>query len=170
MVLKPVTTRLIVAGSLRRRKEDVGDVEILYVPMIQHGVDPEDLFRERQVTTNMAEVAIERLLGNGTLEKRNTSLGRTLFGPENKCVRHVATGIPVDLFATKEARWWNYLVCRTGPKELNERIARKAQDLGWQWNPYSPGFWAAGLCCEMKSEQDVFRFVGLPYMEPWERE
>jgi len=35
-LLKPVTQRLIVAGSLRRRKEQVGDVEIVFIPKWEH--------------------------------------------------------------------------------------------------------------------------------------
>ena len=37
-----------------------------------------------------------------------------------------ASGIPVDFFATTEEAWFNYLVCRTGPAELNTRIASAA--------------------------------------------
>jgi hypothetical protein len=48
-----------------------------------------------------------------------------------------------------------------------------AQAKGWKWNPYGSGFSrAVGLGREVHQvtrEQDVFAFVGLPYLEPWQR-
>lgn len=68
-------------------------------------------------------------------------------------------------------KWWNYLVCRTGPADSNARIATEAQRRGYRWNPYSIGYTklADGTVVSMNSEADVFAFVGLPYAEPWER-
>jgi DNA polymerase/3'-5' exonuclease PolX len=90
-------------------------------------------------------------------------------------MRHVASGIPVDLFATTEACWHNYLVCRTGPAESNIRIAAAAKARGWKWNPYGEGFSRGGPLAgpeearALRSEREVFEFVGLPYTEPEER-
>ncbi len=166
--LKPVCGRLIVAGSLRRRKESVGDVEIVFIPAFAR--EPWDLFLDRQV--NMAEREIEAMLADGTLAKRLNKNGHATWGDKNKLAVHAASGIPVDLFATTEASWHNYLVCRTGPAALNTEIATRAQAKGWQWNPYGCGFTeldgGAQYVCE--SEAAVFEFVGMAYCEPWERE
>jgi hypothetical protein len=62
--------------------------------------------------------------------------GLKQHGPQNNLMRHVATGLPADLFATTEANWWNYLVCRTGPVVSNLWIALEAKARGWHWNPY----------------------------------
>jgi DNA polymerase/3'-5' exonuclease PolX len=86
-------------------------------------------------------------------------------------MRHVASGIPVDLFAATEENWFNYLVCRTGPAELNQRIAGEAKRIGWKWHPYGLGFTALdnGQESRVECEQDVFDFVGIPYAEPEDR-
>jgi DNA polymerase/3'-5' exonuclease PolX len=82
-------------------------------------------------------------------------------------MRHVASGIPADLFAATRENWWNYLVCRTGPADSNMRICMGAQARGWKWNPYGAGFSdPEGNVRVMDSERAVFDFVGLPYREP----
>ena len=170
-VLGPVTERLIVAGSLRRMKADVGDVEILFVPRIKkdHPV-PGDMFARRDL--NLAEQVIVQLEADGILAKRPSTVGTFTYGALNKLKVHVATGLPVDLFTASVDNWWNYVVCRTGPAESNTRIAQRAQELGWKWNPYGKGFTresGAGETRVVSSEQDLFAFLGLPYLEPKDR-
>lgn len=164
--LEPVTTRLIVAGSLRRRKPTVGDVEILFIPRTERR--PVDLIHSEDF--DLASERIDELLSGGILEMRPNVTGGTSWGGKNKLAVHVATGIPVDLFTASEANWWNYLVCRTGPLESNKRIAEAAQAKGWKWNPYGAGFSGSmGAKHVVTSEAEVFEFAGLPYREPWER-
>src|SRR3954465_699781 len=104
--------RLIIAGSLRRRKPMVGDIEIVYIPKIQTGPDTGDFFASK--TVNLSDQTIKIMCLGGILRPRENILGRTTWGEANKLAVHVASGIPVDFFATSEAAWWNYLVCRTG--------------------------------------------------------
>lgn len=167
-ILKPVTARLIVAGSLRRRKDAVGDIEVLYIPKFELRRSNNDLFASLDV--NLADETIARMEASRILDRRKNVNGAETFGPMNKLMRHI-TGVPVDLFAATESNWWNYLVCRTGPAESNTRIAMAAQARGWRWNPYDVGFTriATGEVREMHSEADVFAFVAMPYAEPWQR-
>lgn len=166
--LRPVTVpdRLIVAGSLRRRKNEVGDVEILYIPKFESERD--GLFDTRQV--NLVDRVLEALMRSGVLAPRRNTIGSEIWGEKNKLAVHVASGIPVDLFTAREVNWFNYLVCRTGSAENNVRIAATAKARGWQWNPYGAGFTdQSGTMVPVAREQDVFELLGLPYLEPWER-
>lgn len=168
--LKPSCSRLIVAGSLRRRKADVGDVEIIYIPRFEDRQF--DMFTVAPV--NLADKTIGDLLNSGALSKRASKTGSFAWGAKNKLAVH-RSGIPVDLFAATESNWWNYLVCRTGPADSNTRICMAAQQRGWKWNPYGAGFSRGGpLAGEpeeyiVTSEEDVFRFVGLPFAQPEDR-
>lgn len=174
-LLKPKCERLIVAGSLRRRRELVGDVEILYIPKFEAAEIPsEDMFKPPTTKrVDQVDALLDWLLEQGVIRQRETARGSTTWGEHNKLALHVGSGIPVDFFASSEASWFNYLVCRTGGAENNVRIASAAKAKGWHWNPYGPGFSRpSGLGGEhfaVKSERDVFEFVGLPYLEPWER-
>lgn len=163
--------KIEIAGSLRRGKELVGDVEILFIPEF------EERWHDFYTPTafNLAEEAIGNLLADGMLSKRPSVNGTFAWGSKNKLALH-RSGLPVDLFTADEKNWWNYLVCRTGPGESNIRIAREAQWRGWKWNPYGNGFSRGGPLAgewemhEVSSEREVFEFVGLPYMKPEERE
>lgn len=156
--LKPACERICIAGSLRRGKATVGDVEIVYVPK----------FEERNVDLfftkfySLTDDVIARLMAAGTLAKRKNVNGSEVYGQRNKLMLHPASGIPVDLFATTAEAWFNYLVCRTGPAEQNTLIAMKAQARGWKWHPYKEGFTRDGLLEWVGSEKAVFDFVGLP--------
>ena len=167
--IQRICERLICAGSLRRRKLAVGDVEILYIPKFARV--PDGLFDFKSV--NIVDMALEEMLKAGIIAKRKNVNGSVMWGDKNKLAVHVASGIPVDFFAATEANWFNYLVCRTGGSENNVAICNAAIAKGWKWNLYGSGFSrASGLGHEehvVNSERDVFEFVGLPYQEPWER-
>jgi DNA polymerase/3'-5' exonuclease PolX len=170
--LEPVCERIIVAGSLRRRKPTVGDVEILYIGRTETRPDPDDMFAT--ITVNLADEVIAELERTGRLERRRNVNGSEMFGPKNKLMRYRASGMPVDLFAATRENWWNYLVCRTGPADSNTRIASAAQYRGWKWHPYGSGFSRENEEGEREEftvtcEEDVFRFVGLPFAEPSNR-
>lgn len=165
--LKPLCEWLIVAGSLRRRKEMVGDVEILYIPKTAEV--REDFFDRRVVS--QVDVKLDEWLQRGFIVKRlHVGGGVVSWGRWNKYARHVVSGVPVDFFATTAAAKWNYLVCRTGGEHSNLEVASAAIRKGWKWNPTGEGFTDDhGAIIPVRSERDVFEFVGLPYREPRER-
>jgi len=165
--LDPHCPRLVVAGSLRRRKKTVGDIEIIYISREEDRPSKVDLFSNELVPVVDDEIAA--MQNAGILDRRLNSKGTETYGKKNKLMRHVASGIPVDLFSATEDNWWNYLVCRTGGAQNNIQIAQAAKALGWKWNPYGPGFTRRYEERQMHSEQDVYAFVGLPYLQPWQR-
>lgn len=164
--LKPFCERLVVAGSLRRKKSDVGDVEILYIHRVEER--QADLLSTEMVS--LADEEIARMLAGGTLAKRPSKTGGTAWGEKNKLALH-RSGMPVDLFRTTPEAWANYLVCRTGPADSNMRIATEAQRRGYRWNPYGVGFTrlSDGAVISIQTEEEVFAFVGLEYRPPDDR-
>ena len=167
--LAPACERIIIAGSLRREKPTVGDIELLYIPTVRPEPNPDSLFGDL-IEVNYADRVIARLEKNGTLGRRLSSNGHTAFGQKNKLMVYLPTGIPVDLFSTTAEAWFNYLVCRTGPAESNVAICDAAIERRMQWAPYGIGFVRPNLPpLVVHSERDVFEFVGLPYLEPNQR-
>ncbi len=157
--------RIQIAGSIRRRKPQVGDIEILYIPTYRT-LPPADFFSTKPLLQNCVDEIISTLILSGHLEKRLNKDGHETWGEKNKLARAVKTGIPVDFFATTEECWFNYLVCRTGSAQSNIRIAAAAQAIGWKWNPYGPGFSRGSERHQIASEEEVFHFVGLDYLPP----
>ncbi len=163
-LLAPQCERVMIAGSIRRGCRFVGDIELLYIPRCIE--QQSDLFAVEQF--DLAADYIEEWIVAGVLRKRLSSVGLPTWGAKNKLATHVATGIDIDLFATTHECWHNALVCRTGPKSSNVRIAEAAKAQGENWNVYGPGFTHAttGRVHICASEMDVFHHVGLPYLSP----
>ncbi len=167
-LLKPACRRIEIAGRLRRKREEVGDIEILCIPKFE------------EVSVDCLDREIRKWIRRGILDFRRNVKGSTVYGRQNKLLVHVDSGIPVDIFSTDEERWWVALVVRTGPKESNMRIARAAIDRGMRFKAYGRGFIRpfsqhynrhGGVPGEIicTSEMEVFQTIGLPYLEPEER-
>lgn len=165
--LKPLCERLIVAGSFRRKRPLMKDLEILFVPKLAEERD--GLFETKKVS--LVDKLLEEWLRSGVLRKRENVNGGVAWGDKNKLAVHAASGLPVDFFTTNERCWFNYLVCRTGGKINNTQIAVAARRRGAKWHPYSYGFTVrGGGMWEVKSEEDVYRFVRLPFLQPYQRQ
>jgi len=169
--LADVCERVEIAGSVRRQKPKVGDVEIVYAPRYR---EIRDMFGEVVERVDLVAERLEAMLDAGQIEKRPDKLGRYAWGDKNKLARDPGTGLAIDLFATTLEGFENYLVCRTGPGLLNIEIAERARKKGWKWNPYGRGFsqvdsMGAHHVHVVNAEADVFRFVGLPAMGPVQR-
>lgn len=168
--------RLKVCGSLRRRRPDVGDLEIVFVPRLRVvRAEERDLFgaivRPEKTEPETAAV-LDDLVRRRVLARREKSDGSTTWGRWNRFAVHVATGLPVDFFGCLERAWWNTVVCRTGGQKTNVAICEGAiaRGLAWEPSPEAAGFLRRkGLGAEeivVHSEEEVFAIAGLEYQEP----
>jgi DNA polymerase/3'-5' exonuclease PolX len=156
-LLEPACERITIAGSIRRQKPRVGDIELLVIPKFDGIFD-------------LLDRELKWLIGTHILEHRLTKIGSVVYGPKNKLLRHVASGIGLDVFSTDAECWWVSLVVRTGGEATNKEIASLALERGMRFHAYGRGFTLADgseLVC--KSEEEVFKAVGLAYQAPWER-
>jgi len=149
--------RIEIAGSIRRRKWYVGDIELLCIPKFMDGVD-------------LLDQALKGLLESRVLGYRRDKRGSITYGLKNKLLWHVVGGIGVDIFSTTEECWPVSLVVRTGGKQTNIRISMAAQERGYQFHAYGSGFTTPHGEIVCRSEREVFETVGLPYRDPWERD
>ncbi len=159
--------QICIAGSLRRRKAEVGDIEILYVPRIGQVRRPGELFPK---SGSLADELIEQWLSNGVLTKRPNRNGGTTWGEQNKLAIHAVSRIGVDLFATTPERWFVSLVVRTGSAGMNTKLAASAQQRGLRLHAY--GVIERTATSEQivpQSEREVFELCGVSYREPGQR-
>ena len=138
----PGVRRVVVAGSFRRGKDTVGDLDILATatadsPVMERFIAYEDV----------AEV-----LSQGTT--RATVILR------NK--------LQVDLRAVDESAYGAALHYFTGSKAHNIAIRRMGQDMGLKVNEY--GLFRGKERIAGETEESVYAAVGLPYIEPELRE
>lgn len=166
--MKDHCERIEVAGSLRRGKLNVGDIELLYIPKITSAPD-ESLFGGTKPKYE-SEVAIESMLSDGILAKRPSKTGVFTWGPQNKLAIHVASGIPVDFFATDAQKWFVSLVIRTGPKDFNIALINSASRHGYKVHAYGVFERLSDATLIVpQSEREVLELAGLPWIPPEER-
>jgi len=138
--LAPYCERIEVAGSIRRQKPLVRDIDIVLVPS-----DPWNLSSEI------------------------TSLG-TPFMSGDKLKRINHNGSQVDLYYATPDTWATLLLIRTGSKENNIRLATLAKKRGWHLAANGEGlFDKKGRRIAGDSEESIYEALGLPYQEPWQR-
>jgi DNA polymerase/3'-5' exonuclease PolX len=151
-LLSPVCTRIEIAGSIRRQKPDVGDIELLIIP-----------------NEDKLAILLEVLMQQGIFEKRPNKRGIYTYGPKNKLLVHCPSGIGVDIFSSTEENWGMALFVRTGPKEWNIKAMSRFRQLGMQGHAYGGVTLQNGLPFECPSEFIVFNLLGWPYTPPEKR-
>ena len=156
-LLEPACERIAIAGSMRREKPDVGDIELLCIPKFIDGID--------QLDREIGILVAQRILGF-----RRNKLGSKVYGTKNKLMVHLPSGIGVDVFSTTPGCWAVSLVVRTGGEKTNKRIATAALRKGYRFHAYGSGFSTLQGDIVCHSEREVFEAVDLPYREPWERD
>ena len=157
-----------VAGSIRRKKSVVSDIEILFIPKTGEKADPNDLFGLMIPVDYLIE-ELKSLETRGILERRKKKNDQETYGEWIKLMRHVPTGIAVDFFACSPETWCSSLVCRTGGKESNEVLSYAAKARGFKWRPNGGGFSLRAsktIVFRVEKEADAFRFVRMPYLRP----
>jgi len=141
------------AGSYRRRKETIGDLDLL-----AETTDPVAL--------------MDRFLGLGTVD---TVVAR---GGHKSAVR-LLRGPQVDLMVMPPGAAGAYRIHFTGSKEHNVRLRARARDLGWSLSEYGflrigeDGEPLAGDFAELRTfptEEEAYAFLGLPFIDPELRE
>jgi DNA polymerase/3'-5' exonuclease PolX len=165
--LTPRCEQICIAGSLRRGKPDVGDIEILYIEKRGQVHKPDWLFAQ---PGSLTDELLDLWLTKGVLTKRPNKNGIPAWGHWNKFAKHAVSGINIDFFATTRERWFVSLVVRTGSAQNNVQLADSALRRGIRLHAYGAlEHLATGKQIVPQSEREVFELCGLPYREPAER-
>lgn len=151
-LLSPCCNRITIAGSIRRQKPDVGDIELLVIPK-----------------ANCFDKMLDDLMGQNTLAMRLNKRGSHTYGPKNKLMVHLLSGMGVDIFSATEENWGMALFVRTGPKEWNIKAMSRFRELGMQGHAYGGVTLRTGLPFECPTETIVFNLLGWPYTPPEKR-
>jgi DNA polymerase (family 10) len=140
----PGTRGISLAGSIRRRKESIGDVDI-----IATSEEPEKMISEFCLLPE-----IDRILGKGPTKSSIV----------------LTSGVQVDLRVVEKDQYWAALVYFTGSKSHNIALRRRALERNWKLNEYGITNLADGKMLAGQTEQDLYRLLDLPYIEPELRE
>lgn len=148
--------RITPAGSYRRRRESIGDLDLLAETDDPAGV----------IDTFVGLPSVETVIGKGG---------------HKAAVRLGGRGPQVDLMVMRPEQAGTHLIHFTGSKEHNIRLREMARDRGWSLSEY--GFArlgddgeiitdpaAGGELRTFATEGEAYAFLGLPFIEPELRE
>jgi DNA polymerase (family 10) len=106
----PAVRQVSLAGSIRRRKETIGDIDLL-----ASSAEPGTVM---DAFCTLPEVT--RVLGKGSTKSS------IILSP----------GVQVDLRVVTEAQYWTALQYFTGSKDHNINLRRRALERGWSLSEY----------------------------------
>jgi DNA polymerase (family 10) len=138
----PQVSQVAVAGSVRRRKETIGDLDIL--------------------ATSVDSATTMKFLAHHPLVSAVLAQGDT-----KQRVR-LRSGLEMDLRVVADESYGAALVYFTGSKEHNIAIRRRAQERGLKINEY--GVFRDHTAVAGRTEEDVYAAIGLPWIPPELRE
>jgi|GEM_PF-3033619 len=157
--LSPFCHRLMLAGSCRRKRPLVNDIDFVVVPSDRAGLEA----RLRQGS---------QLVKNGpAMIQAITPAGIQL----DLYVAHNGSSPTEDLFESREpdpTNWGSILLCRTGSRFVNACIADLARKKGYEWviqRGLCDGG-ARGKVIASKTEEEIFAALGMRTLQAWERE
>ncbi len=146
-LLAPHCDRIEIAGSIRRRKAEVGDIEVVAIPR------PYDV---GLFASGVASVVDGWAKVRGELPCRYTQ-------------RMLPEGIALDLFFARACNWGLIYAIRTGSAEYSHRVLA----CGWSSRGYkSVGGMLTrnGVPVPVREERDLFALAGVQWVDPDARE
>ena len=165
--------RIEIAGSIRRRKGEVHDIEIVAVPRVEERPG-EDLWGEIVARRDLLAVRLVDLIDLNQLAPRAVEIHRRdgstetgqRMGDAYKAL--VYRGMPVDLFVTTAERWGCIYALRTGPGDWNTALVTRCKE---HWRRVEGGrVLYHNRVVPTPEERDFFRALGVPWVEPWDRQ
>src|SRR3989339_1637428 len=144
--LKPYCERIEIAGSIRRKKAEVGDIELVIIP--------------KPYSIGLFESGIATVINK--LEKVRREL------PCKATQRILPSGIKLDIFFATEENWGNIFAMRTGSSDYSHKVLAN----GWVRQGFkSEGgyLFKNGERYEVREEKDLFKLIGVRYVEPEDR-
>ena len=141
--LSPYCKKIEVAGSIRRRKPSVNDIDICLIPS--------DLWNLHQEILSLCRPFKPKISGL-------------------KIMRIEVASTQVDIYFCDETTWATLLLIRTGPTERNIKLCSIAKKRGWHLAASGDGlFDETGKRIAGESELSIYQALGLPFQDPRER-
>lgn len=168
-ILRPSCEQIEIAGSIRRRKPEVKDIELLAVARFGDRQRPGALFAE---PVNLLHWNTDQL----TASPRSTFQRGDKWGSKYRKLLYLGgrEDIAVDLFIVEDVAWGPQLTIRTGPAEFSKRLVSPepwgCMPAGWKLEGgklvnIETGLWRGPVW----NEGEFFEFLNCPQWAPHER-
>lgn len=147
----PGVKKIDVAGSVRRRKDTIGDADIL-------------------ITINESRPAFAKATAGKIMDYfiSMPEVARVFAHGETKSAVKLKNGLDMDLRVLPEESYGSGLNYFTGSKDHNVELRRIAIDKGYKLSEY--GLFRGKKQVAGRTEEDLYKALGLRYIEPELRE
>jgi DNA polymerase (family 10) len=139
------------AGSLRRGKETIGDLDLLVT------------LADGYTAQKHVDALAEHILTFPDIDQK-------LAHGENKVSFTVRDGLQVDVRLLKKENFGAALLYFTGSKEHNVRLRGRANDMGWTLNEYQLATLKGEKHVAGRTEEEIYNKLKLDYIPPELRE
>lgn len=155
--LQPFCSKIEVAGSIRRHRPVVHDIDLVCIP------------------SNQGQFLVV-LQGLGRIKMGGGKIIRVGMG--------FSKGIDLDIYVATPETWATLLLIRTGSAAHNIRLCSRAKNMGMKLHADGSGLFSIREKVNFygaverrdeellasNSEEEIFKALGLPYEEPERRE
>lgn len=187
-LLRPHCERIEIAGSIRRRKARVKDIEIVCIPKLVEGLGQGNFLEAVEPVRDPGFARVldqwEKVRGDAQAGRycQRVARGRIVDGCEARFDLDRVPGdelfeIAVDVFTTTAERWGLTFAVRTGSADFSHRVLAcgwvRAGYVGHEGDlyPARDGFRIADAKpLVLREEADVFRVCRAKWVPPEERE
>ena len=156
--LTPATARIAIAGSIRRRKPIVGDIEIVAEP-----IQVRDMFGDPRGGPDLEAIrnAIRRKISEQISGRMRLLTVRNPYG---------MLGVKLEVFLTHPpSQWGSILAIRTGPASFSKWCMTRLRRRGLRHIAGHVEREHDGVLVPTPEEEDFFRACGMEWVEPWKR-
>jgi len=130
-----------VAGSVRRKKTFVNDIDLVLIPADRYAVD-------------------RQLMELGTVKMAGKKIARVEMD-----------SITLDVYYATPETWATLFLIRTGSTQSNIRLASLAKKRGWRLAASGDGLFDENTeRIAGDTEESIFRALGIPYKRPEDRD
>lgn len=171
--------RVIIVGSVRRRRPEVNDVDIVAIPDYSDYRIPDALHNTTQITRMKPEETWTKNIPKVLFEKLQASVVKA--GPELitiKLPHQAGSPIPfgmcyinvqVDIYRAREETWGVLTLVRTGSKDHNVMLCARAKRMGLMLSA-KQGVIKDGEVIAGRTEEEIFKALQMDYVPPEQRE
>ncbi len=180
-VLRPGCERIAIAGSIRRQKPDVGDIELVAIPRIEELPGQLDLFGGRQSggVANHLDNILDTLVDEHKISRQPPPgfTKPTAWGDRQKkfwlvadVFRDKPRWVQVDLFLATRINWGAIFCIRTGPSDFSTAFVTHLKTFtGYRQQDGVLVHLGSGETIPVPEEADYFRFAMVPWIPPEKR-
>lgn len=148
-----------IAGSVRRGREIVGDIEIVCLPKKAKVTAPGELLP-----------TVQNLVIHYFNKEHHRRRGIKILKGGQRYLQVLVGSVQVDIFMPLASQWGRILAIRTGPKNFAIQLAQRWKQLGYKGirgklHPES----GEGYQPDFPTEKSFFKFLNWNFIQPQKR-